>query len=1154
MGKDSIFFGDAKLNYGEKEVSGKYAIIDGEDFFLIENYSKMRPFFMTIVSANDHWLFIASNGGLSAGRKNPEQSLFPYYSDDKIINSTSDTGSKTVLRVKTEEGIKLWEPFTEAFEGIYNTTSNLYKNREGSKIIFEETNHDLGLSFRYGWMFSEKFGIVKKSQLTNLTSKGIDVEILDGIRNILPYGVSSALQDIRSTLVDAYKRCELDERNNLGIYSLSSMIVDKAEPSEALKATTIWSVGIKSDSILLSSLQLKSFRNGIGTVTEKDIKAEKGAFFVTSKQRIAAKTPATWIIVAEVNQSVTKIAQLQTELSGQGSMLNTVQNDIDKNKQDLRKKIGLTDGIQLSKDRLSTGRHFSNVLFNIMRGGTFDDQYEIETADFLLHIKQMNMQDYQRLKPVLKALPDQISYHQLRHFLVASKHKHTMRYYLEYLPLSFSRRHGDPSRPWNHFSIETKDEYGKKLRNFEGNWRDIFQNWEALAFSYPEFALGMVAKFVNASTIDGYNPYRISRDGIDWEIVEPSDPWSHIGYWGDHQVIYLCKLLEISLNYQPERLKSMLSNKIFTYANVPYKIKGYDAIAINPKDTIDFDHELEASIKERVSKVGSDGKLVWNKHNQLKRVNLTEKLLVMVLTKLYNFIPDAGIWLNTQRPEWNDANNALVGNGVSMVTLYYLRRLLNLASDIYKEQEGLTTEVNKPVVDLMEALKRGFSLHSNNLGKPFTDEQRRQFMDGFGVAGEHYRTTAYAGFTGEKRKLSHRKMLDFFAISLKFLEDTIDKNSREDGLYHSYNLVELSEGKACYTHLYEMLEGQVSALSANYLKPEEALKVLDSLRTSKMFRPDQYSYMLYPDRELSPFLEKNIINPNLLKDSLLLDKMLSTSNTEIVEKDVEGRLHFNGNFHNVSDLKKALLSIKDFELKRIAKRETKQFLSAFEAVFDHKEFTGRSGAFYGYEGLGSIYWHMVSKLLLAIQENIYAAKKGNSSEGTIGRLIEHYYEIRAGIGVNKSPELYGAFPTDAYSHTPKYAGAKQPGMTGQVKEDIINRWAELGIHVKDGCLTFEPFILRKSEFIVEPDALSYYNHIGDACKIEVPVNAIAFTYCQIPIVYKISTKRKVIINYSDRTKNILDVNTLSLLESKDVFKRSGKIQSILVQIEETDLI
>ena len=1154
MGQDSIYFGDAKLKFSEKEVNGKYTTLDGEDFFIIENYSKMRPFFMTIVSANDHWLFMASNGGLSAGRKNPEQSLFPYYSDDKIIKSARHTGSQTLFRVKTKEGIKLWEPFNDSFEGIYNTTSNLYKNREGNKIIFEETNHDLNLCFRYGWMFSEKYGIVKKSELINLSTANTQVEVLDGIRNILPYGVSSALQSIRSTLVDAYKRCELDRKTNLGIYSLSSMIVDKAEPSEALKASTVWSVGIETTSILLSTLQLKNFRNGLGTTSEFDIKAEKGAFFITATKNLEPNKPAIWLTVAEVNQSVTKISKLRSELSNNESLLDSVLQDVEKNKQDLRKKIGLTDGIQLSKDRLSAGRHFSNVLFNIMRGGTFDDQYEIETADFLLHIKQMNMQDYQRLKPVLKAIPDQISYHQLRHFLVASKHQHTMRYYLEYLPLSFSRRHGDPSRPWNHFSIETKDDDGNKLRNFEGNWRDIFQNWEALAFSYPEFALGMVAKFVNASTLDGYNPYRISREGIDWEVVEPNDPWSHIGYWGDHQVIYLCKLLEISLHYQPERLKGMLNNKIFTYANVPYRIKGYDAIASNPKDTIDFDHELEAQIKEKVSKVGSDGKLVWNKHDQLERVNLTEKLLVMVLTKLYNFIPDAGIWLNTQRPEWNDANNALVGNGVSMVTLYYLRRLLNFASEIYKEQEGLTTEINKPVVDLLEALKRGFTYHSANLNKPFSDKQRRQFMDDFGVAGEHYRTTAYAGFTGEKRKLKNQDMLDFFSLALKFLEDTIDKNERADGLFHSYNLVELSEGKATYTYLYEMLEGQVSALSAHYLNPEKALAVLDSLKMSKMYREDQYSYMLYPDRELSPFLEKNNIDPELLKGSQLLEKMLSKGNTEIIERDIEGKLHFNGNFHNVNDLKKALQSIKDFELKKLLKRETKQFLVAFESVFDHKAFTGRSGAFYGYEGLGSIYWHMVSKLLLAIQENIYLAKKAEASEEILGRLIEHYYEIRAGIGVNKSPELYGAFPTDAYSHTPKYAGAKQPGMTGQVKEDIINRWAELGIHVQDGCLTFDPFILRESEFITESATLSYYNHNGEACRIEAPKSSLAFTYCQIPIIYQISKKTELIITYSDGTSNTIKNNSLSFLESKDVFKRSGKIESILVHILENKLI
>ncbi|MFB0912461.1 MAG: hypothetical protein QMA97_04690, partial [Glaciecola sp.] len=75
----------------------------------------------------------------------------------------------------------------------------------------------------------------------------------------------------------------------------------------------------------------------------------------------------------------------------------------------------------------------------------------------------------------------------------------------EYLPITFGRRHGDPSRPWNQFAIELKDDRGQPLLSYQGNWRDIFQNWEALTLSYPSFIESVIAKFVNASTLDGYN-------------------------------------------------------------------------------------------------------------------------------------------------------------------------------------------------------------------------------------------------------------------------------------------------------------------------------------------------------------------------------------------------------------------------------------------------------------------------------------------------------------------------------------------------------------------------------------------------------------------------------------------------------------------------
>ena len=71
-------------------------------------------------------------------------------------------------------------------------------------------------------------------------------------------------------------------------------------------------------------------------------------------------------------------------------------------------------------------------------------------------------------------------------------------------------------------------------------------------------------------------------------------------------------------------------------------------------------------------------------------------IMIQMLAKISNLVVDGGIWLNTQRPEWNDANNALVGQGLSMVTLYYLRRYLVFMQGLLSDSDGevcLSTEV-----------------------------------------------------------------------------------------------------------------------------------------------------------------------------------------------------------------------------------------------------------------------------------------------------------------------------------------------------------------------------------------------------------------------------------------------------------------------------
>ncbi|MCI4648705.1 MAG: hypothetical protein MRY85_10840, partial [Phaeodactylibacter sp.] len=334
---------------------------------------------------------------------------------------------------------------------------------------------------------------------------------------------------------------------------------------------------------------------------------------------------------------------------------------------------------------------------------------------------------------------------------------------------------------------------------------------------------------------------------------------------------------------------------------------------------------------------------------------------------------------------------------------------------------------------------------------------------------------------------------------------------------------------------------------------EEALRVLDALKSSALFRPDQYSYILYPNKDLGRFMAKNNIPAKMVEASKLLQKLVADGNAQILYQDVKGAYHFNGNFKNANDLKVALDALADTEYADLAQAERKSVLQTFEKVFNHKAFTGRSGTFFGYEGLGSIYWHMVSKLQLAVQECCLKAIREGASPKVVGRLLEHYYEINEGIGVHKSPDLYGAFPTDPYSHTPAGKGAQQPGMTGPVKEDILSRFCELGVFFEKGQLHFDPCLLRKEEFLQRPRTFTFRDVAGEEQQAELGEGTLAFTICQVPVLYQLRDAAGIMVVGSDGTVHTSEETALSPDLSKEVFERSGRVARIVVSLNPKDL-
>lgn len=1130
-----------------RDVSIQQVTLGGEVYFKISNSDAMRPFFMSIVSDANHWLFISSNGGLTAGRKDSEQALFPYTTDDKITESAEITGSKSLFRIGSESEQQLWEPFSEHFDGLYQVRRNLYKSLYGNKVIFEEVNDDLGLTFRYTWNTSDQYGFVKQSHLINHSGKPVQIDLLDGLQNIMPFGVPSELQMRSSNLVDAYKKSELEPATGLGIFALSAIIVDKAEPSEALKANVAWSTGLEKPTYLLSSRRLPFFRKGKDPDQELAVRGEKGAYFVRTQVTLSADQEQTWMIVADVNKDHAALARLQQELTDPQTIADNVQADIDAGTQRLLHLTGSADGLQHSSDPLQDARHFSNTLFNIMRGGIFDHHYQIERDDFTNYLAKANRDVSREVAPLLRELPAQFTQYYLQRLAAKSDHPDFQRLALEYLPLKFSRRHGDPSRPWNKFSINTRAEDGSKILDYEGNWRDIFQNWEALALSYPGFIESMIHKFLNATTFDGYNPYRVTKDGFDWETIEPDDPWSYIGYWGDHQIIYLLKLLELLEKHHPGSLRDLLHQELFVYANVPYRIKAFADVLKNPKDTIDFDQESDQRIRAKREAIGADGALLTDQSGATYHVNLLEKILATLLAKLSNFVPEGGIWMNTQRPEWNDANNALVGNGVSMVTLYYLRRFLTFWQKQFESAASEPIAISGELHDLFRGLAGTLKEHGGLLSGSITDGDRYRVLAGLGEAASQYRLRVYDhSFSGNKVNIKPERLHAFVKQCLAYIDHTIAANRRPDHLYHAYNLLTVGDdNELSISHLDEMLEGQVAVLSAGYLPAAEALAVLDALKSSRLFREDQFSYILYPDKDLPRFVDKNTIPAEAVRKSELLQKLQEAGNTSIISQDIQGLYHFNGAFRNAVDLRKSLEALPD-EYAPLVEAEKAQLLRVFESIFNHKAFTGRSGTFFGYEGLGSIYWHMVSKLVLATQECCLQAIEEQQPAEVVGRLLEHYYELSEGIGIHKSPALYGAFPTDPYSHTPAGKGAQQPGMTGQVKEDILSRFGELGVAVDQGKLTFRPTLLRKESFTSRPDTFHYVDLSGANRELDMPAGSLCFTYCQVPVRYQIDGSERLVVEHTQSASREQTSLQLDAALSQAIFNRTGEVQSITV--------
>ena len=217
---------ESQDNKSQVTMDYNFQDIEGERFICINALETIPTFFVSMISAQDHWFFTATNGALSAGRGSPGNSLFPYYTVDKIINNSNCTGPQTLIKVAD----KVWEPFKSSSERIFCIGRKIYKSINGDTLIFEEVNHDLNLTFSYTWSTSEKYGFIRRSKLVNSSDSAVEITIIDGLSDFLASGVDDRTHLAYSCLTDAYKVSELEASNQLLVHRMVASLVDEAIP------------------------------------------------------------------------------------------------------------------------------------------------------------------------------------------------------------------------------------------------------------------------------------------------------------------------------------------------------------------------------------------------------------------------------------------------------------------------------------------------------------------------------------------------------------------------------------------------------------------------------------------------------------------------------------------------------------------------------------------------------------------------------------------------------------------------------------------------------------------------------------------------------------------------------------------------------------
>ena len=691
------------------------------DKHVIKNYGKKDTFSSFLpgiagVKGIPLWCFYVNRGQgvVSFGYEDKNHSIMEFYPAHQAYYNVTRSGFRTFIK---KNGI-----YFEAFKNDSETEMHIYQNK--LEIIEKNQEHNLEISIKYYILPNEEIGsLVREVRIKNLDTKVCDLEVIDGMPQIIPCGITLDLMKEMGQTVKAWMTAS--DVNGAAYYKVRSSIVDSASVTEQ-KAGNFAFAFDDNKKILNSIVDPK-------VVFDYDNSLENPINFINKSLKELNE-------IEQVREN-----ELPTAFFTQAKKL--PENEV----MVFNEVIGYVEDTDVLKEFIA--KELDSVYFLVKEAEanqlvtdlTKTIETESNNSDFDKYAKYTYMDNILRGGYPIKLTKNKTFY-------------------------TYSRKHGDLERDYNFFSM-TAENYSQG----NGNYRDVNQNRRNDNFFSPIIKEDNIKLFYNLIQVDGYNPLVIEKqsfklnknleldDHLSSFLVNSFTPGSlskflndgnyensqqlfelildnselniaydfKEGYWSDH-FTYNLDLIEEYLNIYPEKEVELMLDNSYKFAAI--------SAEVNPRSIRYV--KTDKGIRQYNAITDIEQNNYWHLSNKEEvKSTLIQKLILLSSVKFASLDPYGfGIEMEGGKPGWYDALNGLPGIfGSSMNETYEVLRNTRYLIRVLNKLDGKLTLI-KPLIELIVNLSKIINQEKYQLRNELSVFS---FWDKISLAREEYRDQVY---------------------------------------------------------------------------------------------------------------------------------------------------------------------------------------------------------------------------------------------------------------------------------------------------------------------------------------------------------------------------------------------------------------------------